>query len=286
MEIMDLRRKTTTHNRLINSSAKLNEILDSQKSSNDKSGLGYNKINEASRLGKGTLEYKTPLFVKEKVKKPFLNIAEDGCQQKSSSCQDFIEENVTPKCKHETEHKRYVANQEHSPKDDQKKHKKEALSDRTSARKNQGFRYEHPFNGYCFSCYKFGHKALQCKDHFQKSLGRPNHSVRCWRCNFDGHTATYCHTIKCYNCNGFGHKAKECWYSRRFAMKHAFYSPDRTIIKTRRDDSMKTPWKNSEEQYYSQKETIMNTQNNGIARRSFAKMWRRKPDCEQTKMLT
>lgn len=46
---------------------------------------------------------------------------------------------------------------------------------------------------------------------------------------------------------------------------------------------MKTPWKNSEEQYYSQKETIMKTQNNGIARRSLAKMWRRKPDCEQTK---
>jgi len=257
MEIMDLRRKTTTHNRLINSSAKLNEILDSQKSSNDKSGLGYNKINEASGSGKGTLEYKTPFFVKEKVKKPFLNIAEDGCQQKSSSCQDFIEENVTPKCKHETEHKRYVANQEHSPKDDQKKHKKEALSDRTSARKNQGFRYEHPFNGYCFSCYKFGHKALQCKDHFQKSLGRPNHSVRCWRCNFDGHTATYCHTIKCYNCNGFGHKAKECWYSKRY-------------------NSMKTSWKTLERQYGLYKETNMRRLSP-----EFAKTWKRRPEGQQ-----
>ena len=37
-----------------------------------------------------------------------------------------------------------------------------------------------------------------------------------------------------------------------------------------------------EEQDYSQKETNMNTQNSGITRRSFAKTWRRKPDCKQT----
>ena len=101
-EIMDLRRKATTHNRIIDSSAKLNEILDSQKSSNDKSGLGYNKVKEPSGSGKGTLEYKTPLFVKEKVKELFSNVAEDGCQQKSSSCQDPLEEDVTLKWKHGT----------------------------------------------------------------------------------------------------------------------------------------------------------------------------------------
>ena len=83
--------------------------------------------------------------------------------------------------------------------------------------------------------------------------------------------------MKCYNYNGFGHKAQECWYSRH-AMKHAFYNSERTIIKPRRDDNIKTPWKNSKEQGYSQKGTNMNTQNGGITRRYVAKMWRRKPE--------
>jgi len=270
-EIMDLRRKATTHNRIIDSSAKLNEILDSQKSSNDKSGLGYNKVKEPSGSGKGTLEYKTPLFVKEKVKELFSNVAEDGCQQKSSSCQDPLEEDVTLKWKHGTEDKIYGADQEHTLIDDQKK---EALSDRTSARKNQTFRYEHPFNGYCFSCYDFGHKAFQCKRYYQKGLGGSNHLVRCWKCNFDGHTAMYCHTIKCYNCDGFGHKAKECWYSQKHIMKHTFYSP---VIQTRRDGGMKTPWKLSEGQFYAPKGTNMRR-----VSPEFAKIWRKKTYCKQS----
>ncbi len=65
-------------------------------------------------------------------------------------------------------------------------------------------------------------------------------------------------------------------------MKHAFYCPDRTIIKTIENDSMKTPWKNLEEQYYSQKRMNLNS---GIIGMSFAKMWRRKPDCEQTESV-
>lgn len=68
MEIMDLR-KNTTHNKIINSSTILNEILDSQKTSRDKSGLGYNRMKEASGSGKRTSDYKydmTPFFVKEK----------------------------------------------------------------------------------------------------------------------------------------------------------------------------------------------------------------------------
>ena len=43
-EIMDLRRKVTTHK----ISVTLNEILDCQKSSNDRTGLGYNKMMETS----------------------------------------------------------------------------------------------------------------------------------------------------------------------------------------------------------------------------------------------
>jgi predicted RNase H-like nuclease (RuvC/YqgF family) len=42
-EVVDLRKKVEKSNKFLNSSTILNEILDSQRSPNDKSGLGYNK---------------------------------------------------------------------------------------------------------------------------------------------------------------------------------------------------------------------------------------------------
>jgi hypothetical protein len=42
-EVVDLKRKVENSKRFINKSTILDEILDSQRSPNDKSGLGYNK---------------------------------------------------------------------------------------------------------------------------------------------------------------------------------------------------------------------------------------------------
>jgi hypothetical protein len=42
-EVVDLRKKIEKSNKFLNSSTILNEILDSQRSPNDKSGLGYKK---------------------------------------------------------------------------------------------------------------------------------------------------------------------------------------------------------------------------------------------------
>ena len=42
-EVVDLRKKVETSNKFLNSSTILNEILDIQRSPNDKSGLRYNK---------------------------------------------------------------------------------------------------------------------------------------------------------------------------------------------------------------------------------------------------
>jgi hypothetical protein len=42
-EVIDLRKKVEKSNKFLNISTILNEILDSQRSPNDKSGLGYNK---------------------------------------------------------------------------------------------------------------------------------------------------------------------------------------------------------------------------------------------------
>ena len=43
VEVVDLRKKVEKSKKFLNSSTILNEILDSQRSPNDKSGLGYNK---------------------------------------------------------------------------------------------------------------------------------------------------------------------------------------------------------------------------------------------------
>ena len=53
------------------------------------------------------------------------------------------------------------------------------------------------FNGYCHSCNKFGHKALNCKSYVIRNVGNPNNPVRCWTCNHIGHTDAYFQTIRC-----------------------------------------------------------------------------------------
>ena len=95
--------------------------------------------------------------------------------------------------------------------------------------RNQTPRYEKSFNGYCFSCNKFGHKALNCKSHARRSVGSPNNSIRCWTCNRTSHITSYCRTMRCYNCSGFGHKAQDCYNSRRHQMRNAPYNSTRNF---------------------------------------------------------
>jgi len=33
-------------------------------------------------------------------------------------------------------------------------------------------------------------------------------SIKCWRCNFVGHTSKFCHTMRCYNGDRFGKKSQ------------------------------------------------------------------------------
>ena len=80
----------------------------------------------------------------------------------------------------------------------------------STPRRKQGPRYEYEFNGYCYFCSNFGHKAMDCRFYGRRRDGSPNDLVRCWTCNQFGHGAATCHTLRCYTCSGFGHKAQEC----------------------------------------------------------------------------
>ena len=58
-------------------------------------------------------------------------------------------------------------------------------------RGNQCPKYEKRFNGYCFSCSNFGHKAMDCRI----NGGRHNDKIRCWTCDRIRHVAANCHTL-------------------------------------------------------------------------------------------
>jgi hypothetical protein len=69
-EVVDLRKKVEKSSKFLNSSTILNDILDSQRSPNDKSGLGYNK--EATHVEERTskkLEV-SPSFSKDVASQP------------------------------------------------------------------------------------------------------------------------------------------------------------------------------------------------------------------------
>ena len=88
-------------------------------------------------------------------------------------------------------------------------------------------RYETGFNGYCYFCSNFGHKAMDCRFYGIRRAGSPNDSVRCWTCNQLGHVAATCHTLRCYTCSGFGHKAHECASQRSQARRSTPYTSAR-----------------------------------------------------------
>jgi hypothetical protein len=90
-------------------------------------------------------------------------------------------------------------------------------------------RYESVFNGYCFSCNEYGHKALDCRHHGRKQFGGFNNSIRCWNCNHVGHIVAHCYTMRCYSCGGYGHKAYNCWNSRKQSMRNTSYSTTKGV---------------------------------------------------------
>ena len=163
--MVDLRKKdekNDVHSKFKNSSTILGEILDCQRSPFDKYGLGYNKETKEAKADMNPLssrvESKTAPWVPTQDKEDIRTKGHQG---------------VGP-----------------TPPD---RFRKE-----TTSRWNQTPRYGNGFNGYCFSCSTFGHKALDCK-HYARRVGwnkNPKHEK-----SFNGY---------CFSCKEFGHKALDC----------------------------------------------------------------------------
>jgi hypothetical protein len=195
----------------------LDEILDSQRSPNDKTGLGYNK-EEISNPKKPNA---SPSFVKNEDKSDasLSFIKMESKYDAGSSCSKNESNITTFRRSNQGRHPEAT----HTP---QSKFRR-----KTPSWMNQR-KYESVFNGYCFSCNEYGHKALYCRHHGRKQIGRFNNNIRCWNCNLVGHIATHCYTMRCYSCDGYGHKSHDCCNSKRHSIRNASHNMTRRVNNT------------------------------------------------------
>jgi hypothetical protein len=208
----------------------LDEILDSQRSPNEKSSLGYNKeeISTPKRpevgpsFVKGENRSDTgPSFVKDEDRSSTTTsfVKSESRYDSGSSCSRNKSNTTKFRRSDQGRHPKVI----HIP---QIKFIRE-----TPSWMNQR-RYGSVFNSYCFSCNEYGHKSFDCRHHGIKQFGRFNNSIRCWNCNHVGHIATHCYTMRCYSCGGYGHKSHNCWNSRKQSMRNASYNTTKRVNET------------------------------------------------------
>jgi hypothetical protein len=216
LEVVNLKKKNEKTNatfKFQNNSYILDRIWNSQRSTNDKTGLRYNKKEEGGKWNpipkhkKGSSSSKGKSTVIDQIQAHnFVKGSYKNQNQKTYQKADFSSQN-RPK-------------------------------------------YGNTFNGYFFSCHNFGHKALECKSIERRDSGRSNNLMRCWRCNYVGHTTKFFHTMRCYNYDRIGHKSQDCRKSRSQPIRNNPYNSGRKsneVWKKRRDD--KSQKKNSERKW-------------------------------------
>jgi hypothetical protein len=208
VEVVNIRKKVEKLDNqfnFLNNSMTLDEILDSHISPNEKSGLGYNKeeINTPKKSNA------CPAFIKDENKSDTVpSFVKD--EDRSKTTPSFVK--IESKYDSSYSRSKNKINATKFRRSDQGRHP-EAIHipqikfiRETPSWMNQR-RYESVFNGYCFSCNEYGHKALDCRHHERKQVGRFNNNIRCWNYNHVGHISAHCYTMRCYSCGGYGHKA-------------------------------------------------------------------------------
>ena len=124
----------------------MDEILECQRSPCDKSGLGHNKEDEKYKVGTWT----------SRKHEPSSSFSKDGSE---AARHEHVQSKETIRRTEQAGHQGVGP----IPQD---KFRRE-----TPSRLIQKPKYENVFNGYCFSCNQFGHKALDCKHYARRSVG-------------------------------------------------------------------------------------------------------------------
>ena len=65
---------------------------------------------------------------------------------------------------------------------------------RNEQKRTPNYEYPRRFNGYCFRCNRYGHKAINCRVHLPAKVSE----------------GTYASHIQCFNCHYYGHFARDC----------------------------------------------------------------------------
>ena len=225
MEVVGLRKKgekTDAFVKFKDSSVVLDKILDFQRSPFDKSGLGYKK--EGEKNEDDTWSPKTPEAGPSSSKYAPHAPAHDNKDFGSSRMHQGFR--PIPQSK---------------------------LRKETNPIWNQSPRYKNGFNGYCFSCSNFGHKAMDCRLHGRRSVGSPNDKVRCYTCNHVGNIVAYYRTMRYYSRSCFGHKDQDCCSTRKQPMSRISYNSSRKAstdegTNTKRTKAKKQVWMKKTEQ--------------------------------------
>jgi hypothetical protein len=160
----------------------LDEILSSQRSPNNKTGLGYTQGLTGS--------VKRPISYADALKSPL---------RRKDNKESMMPLETVP-----NKHKSATPTKE---KDDKKN---------TITRRNPSNRYQYIFLGYCYSCNNFGHRAIYCKSyrgHNPKNVQR-SQKFNTEKRNYNSFSPLQDYNMECLKYNKYGHEASECRLSK------------------------------------------------------------------------
>jgi hypothetical protein len=190
-EIVFLKReleKGNNQSRFENSSKILDDILNSQISSSNKSGLGYDQ--KKSNKGSNSTSQKT-----DKNPKSYAVSLQSSFKKEERKIK--IDSN---------QHKSALPSKENE------------YRKNTTTRRTPPKRYQHLFLGYCFSCNNFGHKALHCRAYgqynhknvqrygYKNNKNNNNQENK----NYNSFSPLQNYNVECHKCNNYGHKSSDC----------------------------------------------------------------------------
>jgi hypothetical protein len=212
-----------------NSSKVLDDIISSQKSYLDKSGLGYNQTEKGS--SSKTIEKETnPKSYAETIKGD------------KKIYKEYYRDTPPPR-------RFRFQNQQHIDKTQEE----EGFIRAPPFIRSSTTRYQTIFFGVCYACNNFGHKAVNCRannknnnyleSHTQRGYSRrPSETQRRSYNRFESLSIE----VECYKCNNFGHMAKNC----RMTV------PPKEPQQSHKQESQKMTWIRKQDQYSNEECTV------------------------------